>query len=191
MFKLAIVCLVAFAPQDKPDTRLETAVQQAKKSSEAAIKSDAATLVDLMPNKLIEESGGREKMVENVTKSFEIMKQQGMTIASAKVGQPDKLHKGGSVLYCLIPQSVVINIGKSAAAGEGTLSSDSYLLAMSDDEGKNWKFIDISPGEQAIRGMFPELPDTLKFPKLNAPKFTPKEKTEGKSKDAEKVEEKK
>jgi hypothetical protein len=49
----------------------------------------------------------------------------------------------------------------------------SPMVGASYDEAKTWRFLDISPGEEKVRKMVPEIPKSLKFPADEDPQPDP------------------
>jgi hypothetical protein len=154
------------------DARLESAHAQAKKCAKALIDGEIDTVIDFMPEKVIEQGGGRDALIAAAKQSMEAMKKGGISLQSAEIGTTKEIQGKEKNLYCLVPQTIVMTISNGAM--EGTLTSESFLLGFSVDEGKSWKFLDVAPGEAKLREIFPEVPATLKFPERKQPKFTPK-----------------
>jgi hypothetical protein len=165
----AFLFLFMFAPVQE-DQRLDTAAKEAQRAADATVKADVETLADLTHPKIIELAGGRDRMIEAVRKGMESMKAQGIAIRSAEVAKPERIVEGEGALYCLIPQTVVLDVEG------GTLTSRSHVIGVSRDSGKTWRFIDVAPGAAKTREMFPEIPKDLKIPERQPPKFEPKAK---------------
>ncbi|MBD1394441.1 hypothetical protein [Mucilaginibacter glaciei] len=132
----------------------------------AIMASDYNTVVNYTYPKVIEMSGGKQKLVQLLTAGMNQMKAGGMSIKSAAVGEPGKFYKAGSEIHCLVPQSIRVATATSSIVG------NSNLLAVSRDGGKNWTFLDLNKNTiQAIPKIFPNFNKDLKIPEPKTPGF--------------------
>lgn len=168
-FAMSLVFLglsfAALAAEDKPE---KTAKSQADEAAQATVKSDWGKLADLTHPKVVEMMGGRDKMVERMTASMKAMKDKGFVFNSAKVEDATTPVAAGSELYTVVPMTVEMKVPG------GTVSSKSFLLGVSTDKGKTWKFVDgsgIGGNEKLLKEILPNLPATLKLPKKEKPVF--------------------
>ena len=162
---LLTCCLPAQA-----DTQLESMHQNAKKCIEATVKGDYAALVELYHPSLVEKAGGRDRLIELIQKGMEEMKKQGIQITSAKTAAPKAIVKGDKALYGVIPTTVVLD------SEDTTITLKSFLVGVSQDQGKTWVFIDGAPGPENVRLQFPDIPRDLKLPEKEKPDIAKKQK---------------
>ena len=81
-----------------------------------------------------------------------------------KIGTPEPPQKIGTWLVSLVPET--LNLRMPGAK----FQQESFLLAISADEGKSWKFIDLGPiGEEKLFSVFPELKGQFKLPVKKPP----------------------
>lgn len=155
---VAILLLVA----EEPDAPMLAAAEvQARACAEAMTKGDFETLIELTHPKIVEAGGGREAMIETARKAIDGLKKSGYAFESCKVEVPQSLKRTPVGLFCLVPMSVRIKLTKNR-----TMTTRSALLAFSADDGKTWKFVDTSSGDEEVRKLLPEIPKELQFAKL-------------------------
>lgn len=140
---------------------------QAAKMADALIIQDYQSFVKFTYPKIVKMAGGKEAMAETLEKSIQNMKGEGFTFSSCKIGSVMQVVKAGKELHALLPQHVVMKVKG------GTLISNSYLIAISMDQGKNWYFVDTANlTDEKIRLIFPEYNYDLKIPSKQPPVFT-------------------
>lgn len=116
--------------------------------------------------KIIEMMGGKHKMVEAMEMVLEEMTSNGTDFLNITFGEPSKIITVGSELQCTVPQTIEMKIP------EGKLISNSTLIAISIDNGKNWYFVDTSGKDiQAMKKALPNLSEELVIPEKTQPMF--------------------
>jgi hypothetical protein len=129
----------------------------------AEIKKDAETMKKFLLNKdypsfvkftypkLVEMAGGEQKMVETFEETMKQMEAAGTIILDVTFGEPTKVIKQGNELQCTIPQLTKLKMN------ENQLSQKSTLIAISENDGKTWYFINASSDD--IHEMQKNLPN--------------------------------
>lgn len=114
--------------------------------------------------KIVEMMGGKEKMISMLQNTFN---DSLMKIISDSLGEPGKLVSTDKELQCIVPQKLVMTVGKQQ------ITMRSCLIAVSDNDGKNWYFID-GGGEDsaALKASLPNLSKSLVIPPKEAPVVT-------------------
>jgi hypothetical protein len=137
---------------------------------EAFLRGNYDGFVDYTHPKVVALMGGRPKVIEAVRKMLANAKAQGLVLSAATVGEARQVTKSGEMaVQVILPTEIVF----SAAAGE--LHQPSYLLGLSEDDGKNWKFTDTGQSSaEAFRKLFPECSPALKIPPRPKSQFVPK-----------------
>ena len=80
------------------------------------------------------------------------------------VGEPEKLQKIDGWLVGLVPQKLVMKVPG------GTLEQESYLLGISEDDGKKWVFVDAGGVPKAqLEQIFPEIVGKIEVPARKQP----------------------
>jgi hypothetical protein len=92
------------------------------------------------------------------------------SIVDAQAATPTQLHTAqGARVYAIVPQRVVMR------RPEGRFGLDSYLIAVSSDDGRTWKFVDGTRLTPAIVTMlFPDFPSGIELPVVGSPTVAPK-----------------
>jgi hypothetical protein len=150
-----------------PDTQSGVVKQKAQEFGQALIKGDFAKAVDLTYPKLVEERGGRDKLIASLEMSTKLLKNQGFVLQSAEADEPGEFLTEGENTFVIVPTTNAMR-----APGGGTVGGKTYLLGISSDKGKTWRFMQGT--ELSNRGLrakvLPKLPAKLKLPDLPTPK---------------------
>lgn len=109
---------------------------QLTQMTQAFVSNDYETLLKFTYPAIIEKAGGLEKSLEQIKEDIEGLRTQGITFDSISIGQPTVFVEAGEEIHTLIPQTLFINVPR------GTLMSESYLIAVTQDKGETWYFID-------------------------------------------------
>lgn len=137
----------------------ETLAHQAKQSAEAILKKDYESAVRFMYPPIVERMGGSEKAVAFVKTSMADMEAKGWAIENITVGPPSAIVAEEREDVAIVPTEMVMNFeGKRA-------TSSSYLVAVTQNHGKNWYFLDGAqlPKEKLAR-LYPKLVAQVKVP---------------------------
>jgi len=133
---------------------------RARELNEAFGSKDYARFVDLIHPKVIEMAGGRERLIAEMTKELKQMEAEGVVVLSSTCGGPTQFFRDGSEsLYAVLPTTLKIK------AQTGIFQSESSMIAVSSDDGANWKFIDASGKDQGeLEKLIPGVADKLNLP---------------------------
>jgi hypothetical protein len=170
-FLLLAACTFGVAGQAQPqaDDQPKSAVvkKKAQELGEALKKADYPRFVDLTYPKVVELTGGREKMIAELEAGMKQMKEQGYSFRSVEVGEPGAFLAEGSNTFVVLPTTTEM------AAPGGKVVIKSHLLGISPDGGKAWTFIDVHDLGNAEKRerVLPRLPEQLELPKAQEPKF--------------------
>jgi hypothetical protein len=157
--------LLAQTPQ-----QLAALKAQANAMATAIKKQDFKTVIKMTNPKVVAAAGGEAKMLEQLSKGMGAMKAKGMSIniSNVVVGEPSAFIKVKKQLQCTVPDKIEIKMMG------GTMSTNSTLIAISDDNGKNWNFIDaMGKNIATLKQTLPELSDKLVIAKMEQPQFVP------------------
>lgn len=140
--------------------------ENAETMAQALLKKDYNSFVPFTYPKLIEMMGGKEKMVAQITKEFNQMNADGFDFLNITFGNPSEIITINKELQCTLPQNFEIKIPG------GRLISQSTLIAISNNSGKSWYFIDTSGEDiQIMKKNFSNLSEKLVIPIQNKPIF--------------------
>jgi hypothetical protein len=141
-----------------------TLVAQAQEVNDAFRRRDFARMVDLTYPRVIEAAGGRDRMVESLTKEMKAMEAEGVFVLSSTAGAPTQIiHVSGSI-YAVVPTTLKVK------AQDGIFQTEGSMVGISSDSGANWTFIDAGGKDQSqLRKMLPDAADKLSLPPEKQP----------------------
>jgi hypothetical protein len=140
---------------------------QAMEMARAILEKDPNNLIPYLPPKLVEEAGGKEKLIAARDSLNKYMKQFGGEIRRVTIGNPGPIVKYKKQLQSTVPQTTQL---KFMAA---LITLESTLVAISEDNGAHWYFVDNAIyGEQKIKSALPDLSPELVIPPMKKPVIT-------------------
>lgn len=111
--------------------------KQATVYAKASFSGDYKTVIDLTYPKLVTLSGGRDTMQKLITTRIADLKRQGIIGFDGSVESPGEFYSAGNQLHCLIPEVIVMKMFN------GRYVTRTYLLAISENSGRSWTFMDV------------------------------------------------
>lgn len=115
---------------------------------------------------VVKNMGNREKMLEETTKSFKQLEAENITFLAVKFGAPSKIVKVDNEMQCIIPQMIEMKVPG------GKLTAHTSLIAISNNKGKNWYFVDVSSNSmESMKMLLPTLSSELVLPEPQDPSF--------------------
>lgn len=142
--------------------------EQAEVTAAALMQSDYETLLNHTYPVIIDMIGGREEMISVIENGRAEMEQQGISFESVTIGDPTETVEAGEEIHCLISQTLFLKVPK------GRMKSESYLLAISQDNGAHWFFIDtVNLTMENIKDIIPNYNLSLVLPPRKQPLFIP------------------
>ena len=130
------------------------------------LKKDYESLSKFTYPVIIEWMGGKEKMITIISNEMQKLENQGVVFIELSLGEPEKEYFAGEEIHCLIPQKIILE------NRDGKILSNSHLLAVSADHGKNWYFVDTTQlTSENITVLFPKFNSNLKIPIKTEPEF--------------------
>jgi hypothetical protein len=154
---LLISIFILFSINSHSQNRQENLIYQAKQMANYFKSEDYKSYVKFVSPELIKMVGGAEKMIILIEQQMSSIKNNQMQLEDIILGKPTSIINHSSQLQSSIPQSMIIT------TSESRITSKYNLIAISNDEGKNWTFLDTSGKDiQTMRKKFPNLsPDIL------------------------------
>lgn len=143
----------------------EIARARAEEINNALITEDYDRIVELTHPKLVELMGGRKKMITTMESGTKDMKAKGVEIRKVTVDKPGEIVKKRDESFVVVPFLIELK------APGGKLFQKSYVIGVSNDRGKSWKFINGSIERKKIETVVPSLPEELKLPEFQKPVF--------------------
>ena len=130
------------------------------------IENKLTEYVKFVHPKIIDMLGGQDKMIEVLNKSIKQIESEGFTFKNVTIGDPSKIITVTNELQSVVPQILELK-NKS-----GSLTVTSYLLGISNDNGKTWYFIDTGGKTlEQMKKVFPTLSNELIIPPKKQPVF--------------------
>lgn len=137
--------------------------KQAKRVTTAVVERDFELFAKLTHPKLVEEMGGPKKFVAYLEAESVADGRQGFEILDTTLEPPGEWAESESNLFVIIPYEIEIRSPK------GRLLTKSFLIGISADKGKEWKFLDGNGPIDKVKKIVPDFPDSLKLPKKQRP----------------------
>ncbi|MSU77088.1 MAG: hypothetical protein EXS16_03220 [Gemmataceae bacterium] len=146
-------------------TKAGAAKKTATELASAMLKGEHAKVVDRTFDKIVEMAGGREKMIGRIGELAKAMEAKGVKFHALNVGEPGDVLTEGKFTFVVVPTVMVMRVPSA------TLTAKSFLLGISLDDGKHWKFVEgAKVGDKAAREkVLPPLPVQLKLPAMEQP----------------------
>lgn len=146
---------------------LETSIKiQAMDMAKAILAKDVNKIIQYMPPSLVEQSGGKEKLMIARDTVNKYMKQFGAEIKKVTIGNPGKIINYKKQLQALLPQSTELKFMAS------TITLETTLIAISEDNGKHWYFVDTSIyHSDNLKISLPNLSPEIVIPPMKPPKI--------------------
>ena len=172
---LILIAIAVCAQLASADPQTERVRALAAENSAALSSGNYARLVELTYPKIVEMIGGRDKMIETLRRGSEDMKAHGSAILGAEVSEPKEVVTANDRQFAIVPMTVRVQVP------DGTLHSKGFLIAVSEDHGKTWTFIDGAglmrePGKEKekLAQVLPDFPPQLSLPSREQPVLEPK-----------------
>lgn len=159
---LTLLTTLAFGQVDSKRIK-----EQAEITARALLQEDFESLIKHTYPEIVKMLGGEEKMISLIRKGKIEMGQQGISFEKVTIGNPSRTVNAGDEIHCLIPQTILMKVPK------GKVKSETYLLAVSKDNGNHWYFIDTANlTMDNIKNVLPNYNTQLQLPIKRQPKFT-------------------
>jgi hypothetical protein len=168
---LSVFVFVAFANAQSGMYKLSVeqlaaVKKQAEVVANATVTQNYVVFVKYTYPAIIQMAGGEAKLKATMKKGMEQMKAQGFSFKSLVIGDIKLAKKSGAELFAVVPDVLTMN------GNGGTIIARSALIAVSDDDGKNWTFVDTAPLQNdAIAKIIPNYPKGLPMPVKSQPSF--------------------
>src|SRR5690606_21538605 len=106
-------------------------------------------------------AGGSDALMKVLTATMKTVADQGIQIDSVIFGTAGNIFKAGDEIHCLLPQETIMKFGS-----DKHIISKGYLLAVSNDNGLNWTFLNLTSGltNETITKLLPNFNQELKLP---------------------------
>ena len=145
------------------ETMIKEIKKHAEQCSEAQMKMDFDKILPYVPKKLLELMGGPEILKTKLAQGNAELKRRGVTIDAAIIGTPEKPQKHDGILASLVPMTTKLT------TPQGKLVATSHMIAVSEDKGASWVFVDTATvNEEKLGTLYPALKGKIKIPPATA-----------------------
>lgn len=153
-----ILAIVALSVQAQ-DIYFDAIKKDIAKYNTARINEDFETYVDYINDEVVSKAGGTEAMVTLEREKATVNKSVGFSTISAEPISILEVVPAGKQLHTILTQEEVIQVADRDFMRTG------YFLAVSDDAGESWKFLDLEPyTQEGIKAYITDFNDTLVIP---------------------------
>lgn len=144
-------------------TSIGQGLDQLKESATTYIDAmeakDYASIVDLTYDNIIEMAGDKDYYVKLIKAQRDAYEEGGMVLKSAQYIETSPVVKAGDELHA------IVKVQKEYLIAQRLYQGPSYLLAITEDKGKSWKFVDLETfDEEGIKDFVPSYNTSLPFP---------------------------
>ena len=122
------------------------------------LQKNAVKLADVTYYKAEIEIGSKQKVIDTYTHLFKEMNSKGIDFHSISFGHHSVIFKEGEELQCTVPIKTILKKENLRVETQST------IVLISTDEGKNWAFI-YSLNDVENESMYPKLNENIKIPK--------------------------
>jgi len=160
-----IVCLFSITASAQYETTIKI---QAMEMAKAILAKDVEKAVQYLPPKLVEASGGKAKVLVVRDSLNKFMQQFGVEIKKITIGNPAKVISYKDQLQTTLPQITQVKFM------QGIVVIESTLIAISEDKGKHWYFVDTNIYRSSkLKEALPNLSPELVIPPMKKPEMIP------------------
>lgn len=165
---LILLIINVFGQSKTVDTVMarKTLMTSADSMATLFVKGDIKEYVRYVHPSIVKAMGGKNRMVSYLDSMVKSLKPQGVEFKNVQIAMGSKLFVVGSQLQAYVTQIQELKVPR------GRLMATSYLIAISDDIGKNWYFIDTGNHNLVeLRKLLPTLSKDMVLPEKQKPIF--------------------
>ncbi len=165
LFSVGVILLSLCTEAQNLSTTIKV---QAMDMGNAVIRNDFNSFVKYMHPNIIAFAGGKENMKTKMDSAYQMMKQFNVTFKRYWIGNPGEIVKYKNQLQAVLPESTILKTPL------GELTAETSMIVISNDNGKNWWFIDTNVyNSEKLKNILPDLSPKLVIPPRKKPKLVP------------------
>ncbi|WP_153395431.1 hypothetical protein [Chryseobacterium vaccae] len=155
-----IACLFVINICFSQTSQKETVLKQAYEMRQAFMNKNYDVFSSYVHEGVIKMMGGKKKMINVSVAAMDTMNKQGYHFKKVDFSDVSDIITVKNEQQAVVHQKIQMDTPK------GNINADYYMIAVSGNNGKNWKFIDTSGKDiQTMRKYFPNLSSQLVIPK--------------------------
>ena len=163
LFSIAVIAISLCTEAQNLSTTIKV---QGMDMATAFMKNDFNSFVKYMHPNIIDFAGGKEKMKTKMDSAYKMMKLFSVTFKRYWIGDPGEIVNYKNQYQAVLPQSTTLKTPL------GELIAETYWIVISNDNGKNWWFIDtnVYKANQLIN-ILPDISPKLVIPPQRKPRL--------------------
>lgn len=155
-----IACLSVINICFSQTSQKENVLKQAYEMRQAFMNKNYDVFSGYVHEGVIKMMGGKKKMIDVSVAAMDTMNKQGYHFKKVDFSDVSDIITVKNEQQAVVHQKIQMDTPK------GNINADYYMVAVSGNNGKNWKFIDTSGKDiQTMRKYFPNLSSQLVIPK--------------------------
>ena len=160
---VALLSVTLVCAAEDPLAKIRTDFDRA---AQAVAAGDPEVILDSTYPGLVQQVGGREAMQSMLAKNLSDLEQRGMAVVSTEIVSISQPLRAGDELHAIVRAKRTVKVPG------GRQIQDTFVIAVSADEGKKWTFVDgpqLTP--KHIEALFPDFNEALELPVIRPPVF--------------------
>ena len=164
----AFLLTIPIAQAQSANNDIDTVIlKEADKMGKAFVAGEYEEFAKYTHPTIVTMMGGKEKMISEISRSFDQVKSEGVAFDEVNYGAPSEIIQYEGQLQCTLPQMIDMKTNGR------TVTANSVLIAVSMDNGVNWYFIDPTGNDiTTMRKIIPTLSPALQIPVSVEPTYT-------------------
>lgn len=131
------------------------------KYANAIIDKDISGIMDYMHPNIVKMGGGDEFMKTQIEQQINVYSDQNISLTNIVFDTPGDIVQAGDELHCIVQQTQILKMGDKDFENKGN------LLAVSQDNGESWKFVDLAQYDaNSLKIFIPNFNEALKIPTI-------------------------
>lgn len=162
IFFIGIVITLSTSIGLKAQSAVATSLRvSAERMIEAIVEEDYATYIDLVYPKVVEIFGGKDIMIKMTKTNKDAQKDSGLLLTKAMFNNSGDIQESSNDFQAIVTFDYLMSVSGLTYKGQN------YLLAISNDEGENWYFVELETfDEESIKTFVPTYSSNIKFPTI-------------------------
>jgi len=158
MKKLLFICLITSSVFTSLNAQ-STLIQSAEAYAQAIIDRDFSKAVSLTHLSIVSKGGGEEYIIKDFQRDRQSLVDQGIEYVAFEIGEAGQYLESEGELQTIVPVLFKMMMDKK------DVESPTNLLAVSEDKGQSWRFVDLSKFDaQSLSDFIENISPDLQIP---------------------------